>query len=229
MEVDGKNAIIRLFHVHKYYRSQKALVDITLDIFKNEFLFISGPSGAGKSTLLKLLFLAESATKGHILVDGQNVSRISKRRIPALRRKFGIIFQDYKLIPTRSVYDNVALALEVKGTLSSRMIRKKVSSVLRTVGMEDRMYAFPPTLSGGEQQRVAVARAMVADPAIILADEPTGSLDPDSADAIVDLLERYHSKGATLIVATHDRYLLERSDVRIIHLKNGRRLSNPET
>lgn len=224
MTPDGNRAIIRLFHVHKYYQSQKALVDISLDVIKNEFVFISGPSGAGKSTLLKLLYLAEPVSEGHILVDGQNLSRISKRRIPALRQKFGIIFQDYKLIPTRSVYDNVALVLEVKGNLKLQMIRKKVRSVLRTVGMEDRLHAFPPSLSGGEQQRVAVARAMVGDPMIILADEPTGSLDPDSADAIFDLLDNFHLKGATLIVATHDRHLLERSDARIIHLKNGRRV-----
>lgn len=228
MELDGKSAIIRLFHVHKYYQSQKALVDISMDVLHNEFLFVSGPSGAGKSTLLRLLYLGEPVSEGHILVDGQNLSRISKHRIPALRRKFGIIFQDYKLIPTRSVYDNVALVLEAKGSVTLRMIRKKVKSILRTVGMEDRMDAFPPSLSGGEQQRVAVARAMVGDPAIILADEPTGSLDPDSADAIVDLLNRFHSKGATLIVATHDRHLLKRSDTRTIYLKQGRLLPNPE-
>lgn len=228
MDFGSKDAVIRLFHVHKYYRSQKALIDISLDILRNDFLFISGPSGAGKSTLLKMLYLGESVTQGHIIVDGQNLSRIPKRRIPALRRKFGIIFQDYKLIPTRSVYDNVALVLEVKGNMKPRMIPKKVKSVLRTVGMEDRMDAYPLSLSGGEQQRVAVARAVVGDPAIILADEPTGNLDPESADAIVDLLNTFHSKGATLIVATHDRHLLDRSNAKIIYLKNGRLRPNLE-
>lgn len=222
MEMGVRNAIIRLFHVHKYYKAQKALVDLTLDIFKNDFLFISGPSGAGKSTLLRLLYLGEPVSEGHIIVDGVNLSRIPRRRIPALRRKFGIIFQDYKLIPTRSVFDNVALVLEVKGRFKTGMIHKKVKSVLRTVGMENRMDAFPPSLSGGEQQRVAVARAVVGDPAIILADEPTGNLDPDSADTIVALLDSFHSKGATLVVATHDRNLLKRSDSRIIKLKQGR-------
>ncbi|MGD9212125.1 MAG: cell division ATP-binding protein FtsE [Desulfobacteraceae bacterium] len=229
MEAGAHNAIIRLFHVHKYYRSQKALVDITLDIFKNDFLFISGPSGAGKSTLLKLLYLGEPASEGHILVDGVNLSRIPKRRIPTLRRKFGIIFQDYKLISTRSVFDNVALVLDVKGKYKTGMIHKKVKSVLRTVGMENRMNAFPPSLSGGEQQRVAVARAVVGNPEIILADEPTGNLDPDSADTIIELLNDFHSKGATLVVATHDYYLLKRSNARIINLKQGRLLTLLET
>jgi cell division transport system ATP-binding protein len=228
MNFGSKDAVIRLFHVHKYYRAQKALIDISLDILRNDFLFISGPSGAGKSTLLKLLYLGEPATQGHIIVDGQNLSRIPKRRIPALRRKFGIIFQDYKLIPTRSVYDNVALVLEVKGNMKPRMIPKKVKSILRTVGMENRMDAYPLSLSGGEQQRVAVARAVVGDPAIILADEPTGNLDPESADAIIDLLNKFHSKGATLIVATHDRHLLDRSNKKIIYLKNGRLRPNLE-
>ncbi len=228
MDFGAKDAIIRVFHVHKYYRAQKALVDVSLDVIRNEFLFISGPSGAGKSTLLKLLYLGESVSQGNILVDGHNLSRIPKRQIPALRRKFGIIFQDYKLIPTRTVYDNVALVLEVKGSLKHRMIRKKVRSVLRTVNMEDRIDAFPPSLSGGEQQRVAVARAVVGDPAIILADEPTGSLDPNSAGTIIDLLNTFHSKGATLVVATHDQHLLKRAGARIIYLKNGRLSSDLE-
>ncbi len=228
MDFGAKDAIIRIFHAHKYYHAQKALEDVSLDIFRNEFLFISGPSGAGKSTLLKLLYLGEPVSQGHILVDGHNLSRIPKRHIPVLRRKFGIIFQDYKLIPTRTVYENVALVLEVKGNLKHRMIRKKVRSVLRTVDMEDRMDAFPLSLSGGEQQRVAVARAVVGNPAIILADEPTGSLDPNSADTIIDLLTNFHSKGATLVVATHDRQLLQHAGARIIYLKNGRLASDLE-
>jgi cell division transport system ATP-binding protein len=216
-----KSAVIRMFHVHKRYGAKQALVDVSLDIAKNEFLYISGPSGAGKSTLLKLLYLAEPVSEGQILVDGMNLSRIPRRRIPMLRRKFGIIFQDYKLIPTRTVYENVALVLESRGKKRS-LIEKKVKSVLRVVRMEDRLTAFPPSLSGGEQQRVAVARAVAGDPKIILADEPTGSLDEDSAAIIFQLLNMFHNRGATVVVATHDKALIESAAGRVLHLRQGR-------
>lgn len=215
------NAIIRMFHVYRRYHSNTALSDITLDIFRNEFLFITGPSGAGKTTLLKLFYLGEPVSEGQILVDGINLSRIPRRRIPLLRRKFGIVFQDYKLISTKSVFDNVAMVLEAAGN-NRRYVRKKVNSVLRTVGMEDRIDALPPSLSGGEQQRVAVARAVVGDPKIILADEPTGSLDPDSATMILKLLRAFHNRGATVVVATHDRELIRSARGRVIQLKEGR-------
>jgi cell division transport system ATP-binding protein len=210
-----------MFHVQKLFGSQSALHDITLDIFKNEFLFVTGASGAGKTTLLKLLYLGQLASGGQILVDGMNLSRISRKRIPFLRRKFGIIFQDYKLIPTKTVYENVALVLEVAGK-KPRFISKKVRSVLRTVGMEDRMNALPPSLSGGEQQRIAVARAVVGDPKIILADEPTGSLDAEAAAVIMSYLDTFHSRGATIVIATHDKNLIQKSGTRVVHLKNGR-------
>lgn len=220
-EADAKNSIIRMFHVHHNYGTQKALIDITLDIFKNDFVFITGPSGAGKTTLLKLLYLAEAAAEGQVLIDGMNLSRVARKRIPLLRRKFGIIFQDYKLIASRSVFDNVSLVLEAAGK-KRRLIHKKVKSVLRLVGMEDRQADFPPGLSGGEQQRVAVARAIVGDPKIILADEPTGSLDEDSAGIIMDLLRRVHTRGATVIIATHDKDLIRKTGGRVLFLKNGR-------
>ena len=213
--------IIRLFHVHKRYPSKNALIDINLDILKNEFLFITGPSGAGKTTLLKLCYLGEKVSEGQILVDGMNLSRMSSKRIPLLRRKFGIIFQDYKLIPTKTVFENVALVLEALGT-KARLIRKKVNSVLRVVGMEERQHTFPPSLSGGEQQRVAVARAVVGDPKIILADEPTGSLDLESAETIMDLLKKFHTRGATIVIATHDQDLMRKSHARIVMLNQGR-------
>jgi cell division transport system ATP-binding protein len=221
IDTQNKSAIIRMFHVYRNYGPKNALVDITLDIFKSEFLFISGPSGAGKTTLLKLLYLAEPVSDGQILVDGINLSRISHKNIPLLRRKFGIVFQDYKLIPTKTVYDNVALVLEAAGQ-KRRLILKKVKSVLRTVGMEQRLNALPPSLSGGEQQRVAIARAVIGDPMIILADEPTGSLDPDAADLIVDLLKKFHTRGATVVIATHDRTLIQKTGGRVVHLKSGR-------
>ena len=156
-----------------------------------------------------------------VLVDGMNLSRIPRRRIPMLRRKFGIIFQDYKLIPTRTVYENVALVLEARGK-KRRLIEKKVKSVLRVVRMEDRLTAFPPSLSGGEQQRVAVARAVAGDPKIILADEPTGSLDDDSAAIIFQLLNMFHNRGTTVVVATHDKALIESATGRVLHLQQGR-------
>ncbi len=221
IDVQEKRSIMRLFHVHKHYGTKKALIDITLDISNNEFLFISGPSGAGKSTLLKLLYLGETVTEGQVLIDGMNLSRISPKRIPTLRRKFGIIFQDYKLIATKTVFDNVAIVLEAMGK-KRRFIEKKVKSVLRTVGMEERRHSLPPSLSGGEQQRIAVARAVVGDPKIILADEPTGNLDDASADIIFKLLKRFHIRGATVIVATHDKELIRKTGGRIIYLNQGR-------
>ncbi len=221
MDAAEKSSIIRMFHVHYNYGPKKALIDITLDIAKNEFVFISGPSGAGKTTLLKLLYLGEVVSEGQILIDGINLARMSRKRIPLLRRKFGIIFQDYKLIPTKSVFDNVSLVLEAAGA-RKRIINKKVRSVLRLVGMEDRINSYPPSLSGGEQQRIAVARAIVGDPQIILADEPTGSLDDESAEIILDLLRGVHIRGATVIIATHDKALMRRTGGHILHLQQGR-------
>jgi cell division transport system ATP-binding protein len=220
--IEGKNksSIIRMFHVNKNYGAKKALVDITLDIPKNELLFISGPSGAGKTTLLKLLYLGEAVSEGQVLIEGMNLSRISIKRIPLLRRKYGIIFQDYKLIATKTVFDNVAIVLEAIGK-KRRFIEKKVKSVLRTVGMENSLHSFPLSLSGGEQQRIAVARAVVGDPKIILADEPTGNLDEDSADIILELLKRFHARGATVIIATHDKELIRKTGGRVIHLNRG--------
>lgn len=213
-----------MFHVYKRYGAKFALHDVTLDIAKNEYLFVTGASGAGKTTLLRLLYLGEAVSEGQILVDGMNISRINRKGIPLLRRKFGIIFQDFKLIPTKTVYENVALVLEAAGR-KPRFIEKKVRSVLRTVGMEDRMKALPPSLSGGEQQRVAVARAVVGDPKIILADEPTGSLDIESAGVIMAFLDDFHSRGATVIIATHDAQLIQKEGARVVHLHDGRLLS----
>ena len=210
-----------MFHVSKRYSAKAALVDISLEVADNEFVFVSGPSGAGKTTLLRLLYMGEPATTGQIVVDGLNLSRIARRRVPFLRRKFGIIFQDYRLIPSRSVFDNIALVVEAVGT-RRQLIRKTVMSLLRTVGMEDRWRALPLSLSGGEQQRVAVARAIAGDPKIIVADEPTSSLDHDSAEIILNLLIQYHQRGATVMIATHDTELIRSTGGRVILLKEGR-------
>ncbi len=217
---ENQKTIIQMFHVYKRYGSKHALIDITLDIPDNEFLFISGPSGAGKSTLIKLLYLGETVSGGHIVVDGINLSRISRRRIPFMRRKFGIVFQDYKLIPTLTVFENIALVVEAVGTRRN-LVRKKVNSLLRTVGMEDRGRALPPSLSGGEQQRVAVARAIAGNPSIIVADEPTSSLDAEASECILALLKQYHARGATVIIATHDTELIRSTGGRVILLKDG--------
>lgn len=223
MESQDRNPIIRMFNVQKNYGTQKSLDDITLDVYRNEMVLVTGPSGAGKTTLLKLLYLAEPLTKGQIIVDGLNLGRIHRKKIPTLRRKFGIVFQDYKLIQTKTVFDNVALVLEVKGE-KEKAIQKKVQSVLRTVDLEHKQKAYPQSLSGGEQQRVAFARAIAGSPKIILADEPTGSLDPDSADIIISLFMEAHRRGATVIIASHDKLLMEKTGGRVIHLVKGQKV-----
>ncbi|MBW1892438.1 MAG: ATP-binding cassette domain-containing protein, partial [Deltaproteobacteria bacterium] len=176
-------------------------------------------------TLLKLLYMGESVSEGQIIVEGMNLSRISHTRTPFLRRKFGIVFQDYKLISTKTVFENVSLVLEVAGKRPA-YIQKKVKSVLRMVGMEEKIGSFPPSLSGGEQQRVAVARAIAGDPGIILADEPTGSLDPDSAEIIVNLLTTLNKQGVTVVIATHDQSIINKTKGRVCYLKDRRMQPN---
>lgn len=214
-------SVIRMFHVHKRYGSQTALRDINLKVLKNDFLFISGQSGAGKTTLLRLLFLDEQVSEGQILVNGIHLQRIRRATIPFLRRNIGVVFQDFRLIHSYTVYENVALVLETTGHQKG-YIQKRVRQVLRMVGLEDRLHAHPPRLSGGEQQRVAVARAAVGNPLILLADEPTGNLDMTAADMVFDLFKQLHTRGTTVIVATHDTRLFEKVQGRIIVLNRGR-------
>lgn len=218
---DAEAPIIRLVRVHHAYGRHQALADLTFNIAKNEWVFITGPSGAGKSTLLKLLYFGAKATAGDVLIDGVNPARLPPRRIVLLRRMCGVIFQDYKLIPGRSVFDNVALVLEAGG-YRRPLIPQKVRSVLRLVGMEAHADSLPPQLSGGEQQRVAVARALVGDPKIILADEPTGSLDEVSARAVLELLRTAFIRGATVVIATHDQGLIRNTGGRVLRLDRGR-------
>jgi cell division transport system ATP-binding protein len=213
--------VIELFGVTKAYAGEApALANVSLSVRKGEFIFLTGPSGAGKTTLLRLLFAAERPTEGQILVNGRNLSRLSARQVPALRREIGVVFQDFKLLPRRTVFDNVALPLEVAG-VSARELRRKVAHVLRAVSLSHRMFAFPPGLSGGEQQRVAIARAVINDPVVLLADEPTGNLDPDLALEIMALLFDIHARGTTVVVATHDRTLIERFHHRVVTLGHG--------
>jgi cell division transport system ATP-binding protein len=214
--------MIRLFHVYKSFGSKNpALIDISLTVPKGEFVFVTGPSGAGKTTLLKIIFCAEKPTSGHALVDGRNLTRIKDGELSSLRRRIGVVFQDFKLLPRRTVFENVALSLEVMGVPPS-MIRKKVHQTLRYLGLADKEGYYPPQLSGGEQQRIAIARAIVNNPLILLADEPTGNLDYDLTMEIMALLKEIHTRGTTVIVATHSQELLKGTRRRIIALHKGR-------
>ena len=213
--------MIQLFHVHKQYRDQPALLDINLEVEKGEFVFLTGPSGAGKTTLLKLIFCAERVQRGQILVNGRNIARIRESAIPYLRRNIGVVFQDFKLLGAASVFENVALSLQVLGRPPSE-IRRKVRAMLEAVGLEHKADSSPQRLSGGEQQRVAIARALVNDPAILLADEPTGNLDPTLTLDIMNLLADFNARGTTVLVATHDQSLLDRYQKRRLTLEAGR-------
>ena len=213
---------VRLYHVSKsYLPGQYALHDISLDIRKGELVFLTGQSGAGKTTLLELIFAAERPSEGQILVLGRNIARLRGSGIPALRRRVGVVFQDFKLLPRRSVEENVGIALDVLGT-PRREMRSRVFNMLRQVGLQHRRHDLPLTLSGGEQQRIAIARALVAEPEILLADEPTGNLDPDLSVEIMDLMLGAANRGTTVLVATHDLSIVERYRKRTLRLDGGR-------
>jgi cell division transport system ATP-binding protein len=215
-------AMIELHNVTvQYLKDSQALSNVTLKIPKGDFVFITGTSGAGKSTLLKLVYAAVQPVSGHVLVDGQNLSRINRRQIPLLRRKVGVVFQDFKLLANRSVFENVAITLEVLGW-ESKDIGKKVYHILKRLGIEHKMDVSPLRLSGGEQQRVALARALVNEPKILLADEPTGNLDEANKNQILAIFREANIRGTTVLIATHDKRLVTQSHNRIIHLHNGR-------
>ena len=214
--------MIQFFHVYKTYaRDVEALVDINLQIQKGEFIFLAGPSGAGKTTLLRLIFRDELPTSGQILVNGRNVVKLPGRSLPYLRRNIGVIFQDFKLLRDRSIFDNLALVYRVLGTPSS-IGKRKVANVLKLVGLSHKAQMIPYRLSGGEQQRVAIARALMSDPLLLLADEPTGDLDSELAADVMRLLADIHAKGTTVVVATHDMRLVQELARRTIVLKAGR-------
>lgn len=220
--------MIQMFHVFKAYPGDPpSLSDINLHVRKGEFVFLTGPSGAGKTTLLKLIFCAEAVTQGQVLVGGTNVARIREGGIPYLRRNIGVVFQDFKLLPRRTVADNVALTLDVLGVPRSES-RERVRRMLKHVGLEHKADVLPPKLSGGEQQRVVIARALVNDPTILLADEPTGNLDPALTVEIMDLLQEVNVRGTTVVVATHDSTLLERYQKRTIRLERGSIVSDDD-
>ena len=213
--------MIRAYHVTKRYGDVHALRDVTVKLAKSEFCYVTGPSGAGKTTMLKMLYGAIQPTEGKLLVGGVDVSRLSSRRLPYLRRNIGIVFQDFKLIPTRTLAENVGLALEVLGTTRD-VIDRRVNAVLGIVGLRGRGHEYPTTLSGGEQQRVAVARAIVNDPSILLADEPTGNLDGAMAIEVMEILQAINLRGTTVMVATHDTGLMNRFPFRKLRFEAGR-------
>lgn len=218
--------MIQLFNVTKSYGGEAAAVkDLTLQIPKGDFVYVTGASGAGKTTFLRMLYSAEKPTRGQILVNRQNISRIRSHQIPYLRRKIGVVFQDFKLLQSRTVYENVAFALEAQGKKRFE-VSKKVYQALKEVGLEHRLQSKPLELSGGEQQRIAIARALVVDPLILLADEPSGNLDREVTLEIMDLFKRANARGTTVLLATHDHSLYKRFPRRVITLDKGKLVSD---
>ncbi len=216
--------MIELYRVWKQYQTPRwALSDITLKVNKGEFLFITGPSGSGKTTLLKIIFREILPTQGQIVVDNRNILRIPEHKIFKLRRAMGIVFQDFRLLFHKSVFDNVAIVLRILG-IPRKEIRRRVFNALRMVNLHHKMWEYPPQLSYGEQQRVAISRAVVNNPKILLADEPTGNLDPDLAFEIMALFKEINKQGATVIICTHDRELIRNFGENILFLYKGKLL-----
>jgi len=220
--------LIQLQNVTKIYANDvRALSDVTLRIRKGEFVFLVGPSGAGKSTLTKLLYREELPSRGHIIFNGKSIVRMRPREVPYLRRKIGMIFQDFRLLPQKTVFENVAFALEVVGA-SNREIRKAVPAVLGMVGLTEKSSVFPDHLSGGEQQRVSVARAIVNNPLLIIADEPTGNLDPETAWELMKLLLDINRRGTTIIMASHAWDIVDAMKRRVVELSGGKVVRDEE-
>ena len=213
--------MIRFEHVTKTYRTNIGLDDVSVDIEKGDFVFLVGPSRAGKSTFIKLILKEIDADKGNIFVNGKDVTKMSNREIPELRRKVGTVFQDFRLLPKKTVFENVAFAMEVLHK-SKRQIRKQVPQVLSLVGITDKAHKYPDELSAGEQQRVAIARAIINNPMVLIADEPTGNLDPKTADEIMDLLEQINLRGTTIVMVTHAKDIVDRMKKRVIAIDKGR-------
>lgn len=212
--------MIQLRGVTKKYKNNYALRNINLDIMSGEFVFITGSSGAGKSTLMKLLYKEETPTSGSVMIGGINIANLPSEKVPNLRRCMGIVFQDYKLLMNQSVYDNCAYVIRTLG-MSSKEIEARVSGALKVVGLYEKMKAKASELSGGEQQRVSIARAIVNGPPLLIADEPTGNLDPKNSMEIMQILEQINQKGITVLVSTHDHAMVDYFRKRVLTLENG--------
>ena len=212
--------MIQLRNVYKKYKDNYALQNINLDIMSSEFVFLTGSSGAGKSTLMKLLYREEVPTSGTVMIGNINIAKLPNDRVPNIRRCMGIVFQDYKLLPNISVYDNIAYVIRTLG-MRSREIQDRVTGALKVVGLLNKMNAKPLELSGGEQQRVSIARAIVNGPPLLIADEPTGNLDPKNSMEIMQILEQINEKGITVIVSTHDRDIVDYFRKRVITMEQG--------
>lgn len=204
-----------------YENGSVALSDISIDIEKGDFIFVVGPSGAGKSTFIKLIFREELPTQGRLVVNGRNVVGMADNEVPYLRRGLGIVFQDYRLLPDKTVYENVAFAMRVIEA-PRREIQKRVNSVMDLVGLKDKYRCLPTQLSGGEQQRVAIARAIVNNPMVVIADEPTGNLDPETSWEIMKIFERINKSGTTIVMATHDKTIVDAMRKRVVAIERGR-------
>jgi len=213
--------MIQLQNARMTYPTGGGVEHVTMSVNNGEFVFLVGPSGAGKSTVLKLIYMEERPHEGHVIVQNYNSLYMRRKDIPYLRRKTGIVFQDFKLLPDRNIFENVAFALRVTG-VHRKELRKRVLRVLAEVGLSHKRMSMPHEVSGGEQQRVAIARALVNEPFILLADEPTGNLDPDATHAIMELLEKINLKGTAILMATHDYDLVKSMNKRIIRIEVGR-------
>ena len=218
--------MVRLIDVYKEYdNGTKALKGVSLRIDDGEFVFLVGPSGSGKSTIIKLITAEIALTDGRLMVNGYNLNNISPRQVPYMRRTLGIIFQDFRLIEKKTVYENLSFAMRAVGA-SSREVKRRIPYVLRLVGLDQKENRYPAQLSGGEQQRVAIARAQVNNPSMIIADEPTGNLDPQRSLEIMILLEKINELGTTVLVVTHEKNLVNRFDKRVVAIENGRIISD---
>ncbi|MBI4844609.1 MAG: cell division ATP-binding protein FtsE [Nitrospirae bacterium] len=213
--------MIRFTKVSKYFGKEPVVTDIDLHIDKGELAYITGPSGAGKTTLLKLIYMAERPEKGEISVSKWDLRKIRQRRIPYLRRDIGIVFQDFKLLFNKTVFENIALAQKIRG-VKPDSLRENVDRILTDVGLAHKSGSFPEHLSGGEQQKIAIARAMVSKPLILLADEPTGNLDHASAKTILSLFKEFNARGTTILIATHNSALFTDTGRKVIYLKDGK-------
>ena len=217
--------MIQLRNVYKKYKENYALQNINLDIMSSEFVFLTGSSGAGKSTLMKLLYREEVPTSGTVMIGNINIAKLPNDRVPNIRRCMGIVFQDYKLLQNISVYDNIAYVIRTMG-MRSKEIQERVMGALKIVGLSNKMNAKPTELSGGEQQRVSIARAIVNGPPLLIADEPTGNLDPKNSHEVMQILEQVNQRGITILVSTHDQAMVDYFRKRVITLEHGQIVSD---